>query len=155
MPTQRFSILALLLALTIAGCATRQPETIPPPQAPPQPSTKTSAAKVPKRVPPPAPSVKPDVMPPAAAPQLLSPDIAEQHKDRIESDVTAMIEHTEELVARVHLSRLTTQQSETYSTIQSFISKAREAIQEKDMPRAQNLAEKAHALAQDLPARRE
>jgi len=46
---------------------------------------------------------------------------------------------------------LTTQQSETFTAIRSFISKAKEALHEKDMPRALNLADKAQALAHDLP----
>jgi hypothetical protein len=142
---------ALLLALTIAGCATRKPEAIPSP--PPPPTAKAPAAKAPRRVAPSVQDAKPAAKPPdVEEPLLLSPEMAQHRQDKIENDVTAMIEHTEQLVARVHLSRLTSQQTETFSTIQSFISKAKEALQQKDMPRALNLAEKAEALAQDLPA---
>lgn len=67
------------------------------------------------------------------------------------NEVTSKIRHAEQLVARVDFKTLTTQESETFAAIQTFLSKAKEALQEKDMPRALNLAEKAEALAQDLP----
>lgn len=145
-------VLVLLLALTIGGCAARRPETIPAPPSAPSPAGKVPTTKVPRR---PAPSVQ-DTKPAPKAPDveeplLLSPAMAEEHRDKMESDVTTMIQHTEQLVARVHLNRLTTQQSETFSTIQSFLSKAKEALHQKDMPRALNLAEKAQTLAHDLP----
>lgn len=84
-------------------------------------------------------------------PLLLSPAMADEHKDRMESEVTMKLRDTEQLVARVDHKNLTTQQSETFTAIRNFISKAKEALHEKDMPRALNLADKAQALAQDLP----
>jgi len=126
---------ALLLTLTFSGCAERKHATVSPRSpAPP------SAAKVP------APKI-----PGPEEPLLLSPAIAAEHKDKMEGEVTARIRRTEQLVAKIDPGRLTTQQSETFSTIQTFLSKAKEALQQKDIPRALNLAEKAQALAQDLP----
>jgi hypothetical protein len=145
--------MVLLLALTIGGCAARKPETIPPPPAAPPSAAKVPATKVPRR---PAPGVQETKPAPKAPdveePLLLAPAMAEEHRDKMESDVTTMIQDTEQLVARVHLNRLTTQQSETFSTIQSFLSKAKEALHQKDTPRALNLAEKAQTLAHDLPS---
>ena len=137
--------LALLLMLMFPGCAERKPQTMPP-------AAKVPAPKAPSR---PAPSI-PDAKPAPKTPEpeeplLLSPTIADEHKDKMEIEVTTKIQHTEQLVATVDLHQLTAQQSETLSTIQSFLSKAKEALQQKDMPRALNLADKAQTLARELP----
>jgi hypothetical protein len=134
---------ALLLTLMFAGCAERKPQTIPPTPPTPPPAAKVPAHRTPPR---PAPKV-----PEPAEPLLLSPTIADEHKDKMESEVTTKIRRTEQLVAKVDLKQLTEQQSETLSTIQSFLSKAKDALHQKDMPRALNLAEKAQTLAQELP----
>jgi len=77
--------------------------------------------------------------------------MADERKDKMENEVTTKIRHTEQLVAKVDSKNLTLQQNETFTAIQAFLSKAKEALHEKDMSRALNLAEKAEALAQDLP----
>jgi len=84
-------------------------------------------------------------------PLLLSPAMADERKDKMENDVIVKIRHTEQIVGRVDFKNLTRQQSDTLGTIQAFLSKAREALNEKDMALAQNLADKAQALAEDLP----
>ena len=128
--------LALLLTLMFSGCAERKPQTMPP-------AAKVPAAKASSR---PAPKV-----PEPEEPLLLSPTITDEHKDKMESEVTTKIRHAEQLVAKVDLKQLTAQQTETLSTIESFLSKAKEALQQKDMPRALNLADKAQTLARELP----
>jgi hypothetical protein len=159
---------ALMLVLALAaGCAERKPDTISAPPAPPAPPAATSTAptvsgssgkiqptmKLPPRPAGTLPEMKPQVKPPESQePLILSPSISEEHKDKLESAVATKIRQAEHLVARVDTSRLTSQQSETFSTIQNFLSKAKEALQQKDMPRALNLAEKAQTLAQELPS---
>jgi len=145
--------LALLLTLMFAGCAERKPQTIPPTPPAPPPAAKVPAPKTPSRS---APTSSHDAKPAPKVsepeePLLLSPTITDEHKDKMESEVTTKIRRTEQLVAKVDLKQLTEQQSETLSTIQSFLSKAKDALQQKDMPRALNLAEKAQTLAQELP----
>ena len=82
---------------------------------------------------------------------VLAPSITDERKDKIENEVTTKIRRTEQLVATVDSRHLSSQESETFTAIQSFLSKAKEALHEKDMPRALNLVDKAQALAQDLP----
>lgn len=134
---------ALLLMLMFSGCAERKPQTIPPTPPTSPPAAKVPASKTPSR---PAPKVlEPE------EPLLLSPTITDDHKDKMETEVTTKIRHTEQLVANVDQKQLTAEQNETLSTIQSFLSKAKDALQQKDMPRALNLAGKAQTLAQELP----
>ena len=144
--------LALLLTLMFAGCAERKPQTIPPTPPTPPPTAKVPVPKTPSRPAPGTHDAKPaPKVPEPEEPLLLSPTIADEHKDKMESEVTTKIQHAEQLVATVDLPQLTAQQSETLSTIQSFLSKAKEALQQKDMPRALNLADKAQTLARELP----
>lgn len=51
---------------------------------------------------------------------------------------------------RIDPSRLAREQQENYLTIQSFLSKAREALSTRDMQRAFTLADKAYLLADEL-----
>jgi len=144
----------VFFALMFTGCAGQKEETLPPPPPPPAlpPAAKAPTPRTPPR---PAPVIHaPQSTPKPPEPEtplLLSPAIADERKDKIESEVTTKIRHTEQLVATVDLRHLTSQESETFTAIQSFLSKAKEALHEKDMPRALNLAEKAEALVQDLP----
>jgi len=46
--------------------------------------------------------------------------------------------------------KLATEQQEIFLTIQSFLSKAKEALSIMDFPRAFNLADKAQVLANEL-----
>ena len=161
-------IVAVLLIPLWGGCAQHKMETMPPPPAPsppsptpslsptatstPSPAAKVTPPKVPSRQAPVAHDTRPTPKAPEPeTPLLLSPALADEHKDRMESEVTMKLRDTEQLVAKIDHKHLTTQQSDTFTAIRNFISKAKEALHEKDMPRAMNLADKAQALAQDLP----
>lgn len=89
---------------------------------------------------------------PKTAP-LLSPDVTEKEKEKGKTEQEAMtkISLAEQRVTQIDQKRLTKQQQETFLTIQSFVSKAKEALSLKDVARAINLAEKAQTLAGELP----
>jgi hypothetical protein len=126
------------MAIALAGCAEQRKEAITPPLPHP-------AAKVPPRPSPGALDDKP------REPLLLSPALAEDQKDKVEREVTTKIQQAEQRIAKIDQKQLTTQQNETLLTIQSFLSKAKEALSQKDVPRALTLADKAQTLAQELP----
>jgi hypothetical protein len=75
-------------------------------------------------------------------------DREEEGKLRVEAE--ARIEGAEYVVKQIDDKKLATDQQEIFSTIRSFLSKAREALSVKDFSRAFNLADKAKALAEEL-----
>jgi len=91
--------------------------------------------------PPPAPIVPPPV---------LSPEMGTEEQRRLTREAHARIASAERLVARLDRDKLGRQQQETFSTIQSFLVKAKEAVTERDYPRALTLADKARVLAEEL-----
>jgi hypothetical protein len=145
----------MLPLFACSGCAERKPDSIPAPSEAPRSSV--SKPHAPKVLTKPAPGATEKVPSKPALegpPPLLVPAIADEHKARLEREVASRIRQTERLVAGVNQRLLTTQQSETFLTIQSFLAKAKEALDQRDVPRALNLAEKAQALAEDLPSDR-
>lgn len=105
----------------------------PPPAAPPAPPPRTAA--IPRDVPP---------------PPVLAPQASLEEEQRMKTQAERRIEGTEKLVQRIDPSRLAREQQENYLTIQSFLSKAREALSARDMQRAFTLADKAYLLADEL-----
>jgi hypothetical protein len=81
---------------------------------------------------------------------LLSPQIGRGDEDRLRREANTRIQKTEQIVAQIDRKRLAKEQQETYSTIQNFLSNAKEALAARDFPRASNLADKAQILAEDL-----
>lgn len=119
---------ALLLAFIGAGCAELKTTVTPtPPPAPPKP-----------------PPVKKE------PPPLLSPQVGQAEEDRLKQEAKAKIEGAERLVKQIDQKKLAKEQEETFLTIQSFLSKAKEALSLKDFLRAFTLADKAQTLADEL-----
>jgi len=116
----------VLAALLPLGCAS-------PPLAPP--------AAV--RTPPSAPA--PSALPPA--PQV-SPRV--DNPQSVERDVQARLAHVAQVIDQIDPSKLASEQRQTLSSVQDFVSKATEALRAKDTARAKILAEKASHLADDL-----
>lgn len=93
---------------------------------------------------------------PASAPTLPAPPSAPQVSPRIGNeeqavrDVNARLARAGEVVARIDASKLGTEQQEMLSGLKDFMTKAAEALQARDLPRAQVLADKASRLADDL-----
>lgn len=98
------------------------------------------------------PPVKRETSPPSPPPPppVLSPQVGREDEERLKQGTSARIQKAEDTVARVDQGKLAKGQQETYGTIRSFIASAREALSARDFPKANNLAEKAQALADDL-----
>jgi hypothetical protein len=115
-----------VLALLLAGCAGYRPGVVPP---------------------------KPEAQKPASpgpvAP-VLSPDLSPEEAERLSRQTRARIDATEELIRPVDEKALPPDRAEAYATIQSFLAKAKEALQRRDLQRAATLADKAGILAEEL-----
>jgi len=85
---------------------------------------------------------------PSPAPPLITPRVA--NDERTVHDVNARLARANQLVAQIDPSKLSSDQQEMLSGLRDFISKANEALQAHDIPRAQMLADKASRLADDL-----
>lgn len=87
---------------------------------------------------------------PPLAPTVLSPRVGQEEEDRLKQEAKLRIEEAERIVKQIDQHKLAKEQRGTFSTIQSFLSKAREALSLEDFLRAFNLADKAQILAQEL-----
>ena len=164
-----------LLAVALGGCASLGALLVPapappplrpaivedepaPPSAKPAPVVKEPAPAPPKPAAPsakePAPASPPRsaAIPrePSAPAPVLAPQASAEEEQRIKSQAERRIEGTERLVQRIDPSRLAREQQENYLTIQSFLTKAREALSTRDVQRAFTLADKAYLLADEL-----
>ncbi|MEE9171290.1 MAG: hypothetical protein V3U41_00055 [candidate division NC10 bacterium] len=73
-----------------------------------------------------------------------------EEEAQLRQQAEAKIDGAEETFKRIDQKTLAKDQQEFVSTIQSFLSKAREALSVKDFSRAYNLADKALILAEEL-----
>ncbi|HSD51733.1 MAG TPA: hypothetical protein VLG48_10035 [Candidatus Methylomirabilis sp.] len=137
--------LAFLLVVNVAGCADL--ERLLSPSPPPEPPAVKGEPS-----PPPAPAapLPPTPVAPPSPPPVLSPQIGRVDEDRLRREASSRIQKTEQLVAQIDQSRLAKEQQETFSTIQNFLTNAKEALAARDFPRASNLADKAQILAEEL-----
>ncbi len=145
-----------VLALGVAGCAKQMAvpnlpaSTVPPASSTaPPPATAPPTVTAPARPAPPPPVAAPAV-PPVKPPPVLSPQMGAAEEGRLSSEALARIEGAESVVRQIDQQRLAPPQLETFSTVQSFLVKAREAMTAKDYPRALTLADKARVLAAEL-----
>ena len=138
--TARWLVL-LLAATAAAGCSTAPPPraVAPAPPAPGAPPTPAPPLATPAPSPP---------RPPASPPPQVSPRIA--NEDLATRTVTTSLQRTNQLVERIEPARLVREQREMLSSVQDFVAKAFEALQARDVPKAQVLAEKASKLADEL-----
>jgi hypothetical protein len=124
----------LLVAVLLMGCADLKAvfaPTPPPPSAPP-----VKKAPAPPTPPPP--------------PPVLSPQVGREDEDRLKREASSKIQKAEQIVQQVDQKKLGKEQQETFSTIQSFLAKAKEALSTQDFQRALNLSDKAQVLAEEL-----
>ena len=124
------TLIAVLSLLLVTGCAQIQSifAPTPPPSRPPRP------AQPERREPPP----------------LLSPQVSPEQEGRLTDEANAKIEGAERTLLSIDTGKLANDQQETYQTIHSFLSQAREALARKDFPQALNLAQKAQILSSEL-----
>jgi len=81
---------------------------------------------------------------------LLSPQVSPELEGRLMDEATAKIQGAERTLQSIDTGKLANDQQETYQTIHSFLSQAREALARKDFPQALNLAQKAQILSSEL-----
>ena len=119
-----------LMAAIASACASSQP---------PRTANVVPSTPAPSPVPPPA---------PAPPPPLITPRVA--NDEQAVRKINARLARANELVAHIDATKLSSDQQEMLSGLRDFISKANEALQAHDVPRAQMLADKASRLADDL-----
>ncbi len=95
----------------------------------------------PAAVKPPAPSALPPA--PQVSPRVDNPE-------GVERDVQARLAHVAQVIDQIDPSKLASEQRQTLSSVQDFVTKATEALRAKDTARAKILADKASHLADDL-----
>jgi len=128
----------ILLAVMLGSCAEKKATVVP---GSPLPSPRSRPVKK---------EPSPVRKEPPPAPTTLSPQVGQEEEDRLKQEAKSRIDGAERLVKQVDQNRLVEEQRGTLLTIQSFLSKAREALSLEDFLRAFNLADKAQILAQEL-----
>jgi len=126
----RPTLIAVLSLLLATGCAQTQSifaPTPPPPRSP-------RPAQPDRREPPP----------------LLSPQVSPELEGKLVDEANAKIQGAERTLQSIDTGKLANDQQETYQTIHSFLSQAKEALSRKDFPQALNLAQKAQILSNEL-----
>lgn len=127
----RLTLIAVLSLLLATGCA--QIQSIFAPSPPPLPRPPRPAQPE-RREPPP----------------LLSPQVSPEQEGKLVDEANAKIQGAERTLQSIDTGKLANDQHETYQTIHSFLSQAREALSRKDFPQALNLAQKAQILSSEL-----
>jgi hypothetical protein len=84
---------------------------------------------------------------------VLSPVLSAADEQRLRADTQQRLDGAELRLRQIDPSKLASAQQDSLLTVQSFIDKAREALQAKDIQRAFTLADKAYALADELTKR--
>lgn len=86
----------------------------------------------------------------APPPAVLSPQVGRANEDRLKRESTARIQKTEEIITQIDQKKLSKEQQDTFSTIQTFLANAKDALVAQDFLRAFNLADKAQILSEEL-----
>jgi hypothetical protein len=133
-------IVTLLSLFLTAGCAQIQAvfTPTPSPQVPARPA---------RQEPPQVPARPARQEPPAPR---LSPQVSSDRETQLMEEVNALIRGVERTLLSIDHQKLKADQSETYQTIHSFLTQAREALTTKDFQQALNLVQKAHVLSDEL-----
>jgi hypothetical protein len=72
------------------------------------------------------------------------------NEEQVARAVNARLARASQVIERIDEARLAKEQREMLSSLRDFMGKASEALQAKDLARAQVLSEKAARLADDL-----
>ncbi|MBZ0169087.1 MAG: hypothetical protein K8F29_06575, partial [Kofleriaceae bacterium] len=83
-------------------------------------------------------------------PPRLSPQISSDRERQLTQEVNDTIQGVERILLSIDRQKLRSDQWETYHTVHSFLTQAREALANKDFQQAINLAQKAHVLSDEL-----
>ncbi|HWT82360.1 MAG TPA: hypothetical protein VN648_26545 [Candidatus Methylomirabilis sp.] len=85
-----------------------------------------------------------------APPAVLSPQVGMANEDKLKRDSAARIQKTEEIMTQIDQKKLSKEQQDSLSTIQTFLANAKDALAAQDFLRAFNLADKAQILTEEL-----
>lgn len=159
----RLALLLGVVCLGLTGCATIKSWFAPaaPPAEAAQPEGRSRRAapppgSAPSRVAPPrpgAPAPQSPPVPPDTPPPVLSPVLSAVDEQRLRAEAQQRIDGAEERLRQVDPAKLASGQQDSLQTVQSFVDKAREALQTQDVQRAFTLADKAYLLADELVRR--
>lgn len=153
-------VMAACLALT--GCATLKhwfaPSTAAGVEEPEERASRTGSTtpSSPPRAAPPRPALPAPVLdpaPPSTPPPVLSPVLSAVDEQKLRTEAQQRIDGAEQRLRQVDLTKLASSQQDSLQTVQSFLDKAREALQTQDVQRAFTLADKAYLLADELAKR--
>jgi hypothetical protein len=120
------------------------------PQAPSAPRTAPPAHSAPR---PPAPVPALPLPAPDVPPPVLSPVLSAVDEQRLRAETQRRIDGAEQRLGQIDPVKLDSGQQDSLWTVQSFLDKAREAVQAQDIQRAYTLADKAYLLADELSQR--
>ena len=122
------------------------PRAVPPTPEPRRPAAPRPPAATPAPVPSP-PRVIPD------PPPVLSPVLSVVDEQKLRNDTQHRIEGAAKRLGQIDTAKLASGDQDSLQTVQSFLEKAREALQAQDFQRAFTLADKAYLLADELAKR--
>ena len=169
----RLALLVVAACLGLTGCATIQSwfAPSPPPAQAEQPEERAGRASPPSESSPPAssppraappalgpprpgtPAPAPPPVPAAPPPPVLSPVLSAGDEQKLRAQAQQRIDGTEQRLRQVDPAKLASGEKDSLQTVQSFLDKAREALQTQDVQRAFTLADKAYLLADELAKR--
>jgi hypothetical protein len=127
------------------------PEPVAPPRAVPAPPE--PRRPLPSAPRPPAPPPPPQRVTPEPAPPVLSPVLSAVDEQKLRADTQQRIDRTTQRLRQIDPTKLASADQDSLQTVQSFLEKAREALQAQDIQRAFTLADKAYLLADELTKR--
>ena len=159
----RLALLLVAACLSLTGCATIKSWFAPstPPAVAEQPEERSRRAapppvSSPPRAVPPRPGTPGPASPPVPAdapPPVLSPVLSAVDEQRLRAEAQQRIDGAEQRLRQIDQAKLASSQQDSLQTVQSFLDKAREALQTQDVQRAFTLADKAYVLADELAKR--
>jgi len=117
---------------------------------PPAPAAPRAAPPAPVAPRPPAPGPAAPAPAPDVPPPVLSPVLSAVDEQKLRAQTQQRIDGAEQRLRRIDPAKLASDQQDSLRTIQSFLDKAREAVQAQDIQRAYTLADKAFLLADEL-----
>jgi hypothetical protein len=159
----RLALLVVAACLGLTGCATIKSWFAPstPAAGVEQPEERSRRAdpppaSSPPRAAPPRPGTPAPAPPPApveALPPVLSPVLSAVDEQKLRAEAQQRIDGAEQRLRQVDPAKLASSQQDSLQTVQSFLDKARAALQTQDVQRAFTLADKAYLLADELARR--
>jgi len=158
----RLALLIVAACMGLTGCATVKswfaPSTAPAGAEEPEERARRAApppASGPQRAAPPVLGPLPPGAPAPAdtPPPVLSPVLSAVDEQRLRAEAQQRIDGAEQRLRQIDPAKLASSQQDSLRTVQSFLDKAREALQTPDVQRAFTLADKAYLLADELASR--